>query len=330
MDRRRFLKYAAVGAAVAASGLAGYDRWQTGTVPPLVSTVTETQTLRETTTETTTPPAPVEISFYYDPQLTGRLNQSNPLLHDLSVNGQLTNRITAPSNATVPLIIRGTSSVGKQLNTATYDEPVKPLSLQDLQYSTGLSDAAIGLADGPATSPIKPSELDIKTFLSLQTEDTLTMNQEYPPGWTYTPNYFFYGARLETGGNAGQPHLAFDIQSAVGTPVHAVWGGQIVRGLYDWKFGIANEFGVFYYNHVDTMVDLGATVSRYDIVAKRNTDASHVHLEYRDLGFSGEYSDFEHSHPERILELFTTMKPEDLLKNPLVKDPVPVLPYFGP
>lgn len=36
MDRRRFLKYAAVGAAVLGSALAGYefDRWQSAAVPP--------------------------------------------------------------------------------------------------------------------------------------------------------------------------------------------------------------------------------------------------------------------------------------------------------
>jgi len=56
MDRRRFLKYAAVGAAVAGSALAGYefDRWQTSLERPSVTTrtVTEFQTLSETITET--------------------------------------------------------------------------------------------------------------------------------------------------------------------------------------------------------------------------------------------------------------------------------------
>jgi len=52
MDRRRFLKYAGLGVAIAGSALAGYElnRWQTTLVPPSVSTVT--QTLLETTTET--------------------------------------------------------------------------------------------------------------------------------------------------------------------------------------------------------------------------------------------------------------------------------------
>jgi hypothetical protein len=54
MDRRRFLKYAVAGVAVAGSALAGYefDTWQNSTIRPLVPTVTETQTLRETTTDT--------------------------------------------------------------------------------------------------------------------------------------------------------------------------------------------------------------------------------------------------------------------------------------
>jgi murein DD-endopeptidase MepM/ murein hydrolase activator NlpD len=121
-----------------------------------------------------------------------------------------------------------------------------------------------------------------------------------------------------------------DIQSPPRTAVHAPWGGEIVEGLYDWRFGIANDFGVLYMNHVDPAVSIGQKVSRYDIVATRNSAQSHVHLEYRDLGFRGEYADFRLSHPERILELFTTMKPADLLTNPLRNEPVPILPYFGP
>lgn len=335
MDRRRFLKYAGATGAVATAGVLGFESLSRPTTPlhqPVTTSASSSLMARSSTTTApaTAPPTPVEISFYYDPQLSGQPNQSIPQLQDLSVNGELANRITEPSNATVPLNIAGRSPIGKQLSTATCAEPVSPVSLQNLQYSTGLSDVTIGLADGPATSPIKPSELDVRTFRSLQTEDTVTMNQEYPQGWPYTPNYFFYGAKLGTGAFSGQPHLAFDIQSSPGTHVHAPWGGVIVRGLYDWRFGIANEFGVLYMNHIEPTVSMGQWVSRYDIVATRNSTASHVHLEYRDLGFSGEYSDFVHSHPERILELFTAMKPEDLLKNPLRKEPLPILPYFGP
>ena len=56
MDRRRFLEYAVAGVAIAGSALAGYEfsGWQNTLVPPSVytTTVTETQTLSETTTET--------------------------------------------------------------------------------------------------------------------------------------------------------------------------------------------------------------------------------------------------------------------------------------
>lgn len=57
MNRRRFLKYAgATAAVVGASGLAGYefDRWQTALAQPSIPTVTETQTLHGSTTETVT------------------------------------------------------------------------------------------------------------------------------------------------------------------------------------------------------------------------------------------------------------------------------------
>jgi hypothetical protein len=48
----------------------------------------------------------------------------------------------------------------------------------------------------------------------------------------------------------------------------------------------------------------------------RARQQSHVHLEYRDLGFtnpSNSLANFNGGHPEKILEMFTRMKPEDLL-----------------
>jgi len=54
MDRRSFLKYAAVGAAVAGAGLVGYefDRWESSLEPQPVRTVTETRNITERRTET--------------------------------------------------------------------------------------------------------------------------------------------------------------------------------------------------------------------------------------------------------------------------------------
>jgi hypothetical protein len=149
----------------------------------------------------------VEISFYYDPHLSGQPTKPISQVQNLSINGQLTSKITAASNTAVPLNIVGTSPVGKRLSTATYDEPSSPVSLQGyyrdttgillqgFQYKTGLSDAAIGLADGPATSPIKPSQLDLDAFLALQ-DNPRAFAGYYPAGWPYTPNYFFYGYKI--------------------------------------------------------------------------------------------------------------------------------------
>jgi murein DD-endopeptidase MepM/ murein hydrolase activator NlpD len=54
MDRRRFLKYAAVSGLAAGSALAGYEvsRWRTSSVTPYVSTVTKTDVVTKTTTQT--------------------------------------------------------------------------------------------------------------------------------------------------------------------------------------------------------------------------------------------------------------------------------------
>jgi hypothetical protein len=58
MDRRRFLKYAAAGVAIAGSALASYeyDKWQSSLVAPQVTTttLTETKTLTRTVTKTVT------------------------------------------------------------------------------------------------------------------------------------------------------------------------------------------------------------------------------------------------------------------------------------
>ena len=73
MNRRRFLKYAAAGVALAASSVAGYelDRWQSSPLPPSIFTKTVTHTATATATETltntrTVAPGTLELELFAD------------------------------------------------------------------------------------------------------------------------------------------------------------------------------------------------------------------------------------------------------------------------
>jgi len=85
LDRRRFLKYTAVSAAVAGSALAGYefDRWQNSVVPASVSTrtVTEIQTPNETITETVKL-ASLHGRLFFDYNGNGRQDAEEPAVAD--------------------------------------------------------------------------------------------------------------------------------------------------------------------------------------------------------------------------------------------------------
>jgi len=289
-------------------------------------TASSSSTVTTPSTTTSMPPGLVELSFYYDPDLDGILDPSDSELNlTIKVGGQgqtfLGNKVLAPSKAIVDLLIEGTSSVGKQLTTATYDEPRRPVALPNLRYQMTANNASIGLADGPATSPIKPSDVNIDDYdyyFHHPQEWKEQYSKYYPANLPYEPNYFFYGA-LEPGSYGvpeGKPHLAFDTWAADGKPVHACWGGKIVPGLYDWKFGVDCGRHTAYYNHLTPTVRVGDSVSRYDVVGHIEKGQGHVHFELR-------------PDPTAILNIFTTMTTKDVLKSPLRGESVPILPYFG-
>jgi hypothetical protein len=339
LNRRKFLKYAGVtGVVVGGSALGlGYllkpeSRFQQVTTNQTLLTTTNTSlnssTLSSTTSTSATTSIPsklVELSFYSDPDLNGLKEASESRLSKLSimVGGRtyVGDKVAIPPDSTVDLTIQGLSPVGKQLTTATYNEPRRPVALPTFRFHSGMTDGAIGLADGPATSPIKPSEMTIDDYEYFRLHPNEWAKQYlkyYPAGLPYEPNYFFYGA-LEPGSYGvpeGKPHLAFDIWATDGTPVHACWGGTIVPGLYDRKFGIDSGSQVAYYNHLVPSVKIGDTVQRYDLLGNIEKGLGHVHFELR-------------PDPTAILNIFTTMSAEDLLKSPLRGEKVPQLPYFG-
>jgi len=318
---------------MAGSALAGYevDRWQTSFVPTSVSLKTVTETVvGPTSTRTVTSTqilTAATLRFYYDPDLDGVLNPKDPELQDLAVEVDTqehaisNNRVVVPAKSIVELTVRGTSPTGKPLSTATFMEPLRPVMLPRFQCQTEAGDASIGLADGPATSPIKPSDVNINDYeyFRLHPEKWReNYSKYYPPGLPYEPNYFFYGC-LEPGSYGvpeGKPHLAFDVWAADGTPVHACWGGTIVSGLYDWKFGIDSGNQVAYYNHLVPSVKIGDIVRRYDLLGNIEKGLGHVHFELR-------------PDPTAILNAFTTLSANHVLTSPLRGEKVAVLPYFA-
>ena len=86
MDRRRFLKYAAVGSAIAGSALAGYEfsRLQTSLAPTSVSTATKSKTLSETITETVRLVS-VYGRFFFDYNGNGKQDGEEPAVVGASV-----------------------------------------------------------------------------------------------------------------------------------------------------------------------------------------------------------------------------------------------------
>lgn len=269
----------------------------------------------------------VEITFYYDGNLNGTRNGNEQILVGLTVGSDsyhVVHRrgsVSVPRNSDVRLFVSGNSPLGKNLLNATFDEPGSPVPLEGgFRYQTGDEQIVMGLADGPLTSPIKPSQIGLKLYREMRRRSKIRRYLEdyYPDDWQdkYRFNYFFYGYRIPSGGLKGEPHLAFDIFANPRTPVHAGWGGEIVPGMYDWRFGIKSPFGTIYYNHIDPVVTIGQKVRRYDVVGHIDRSGkNHVHFELR-------------PSPRRILDFFPGVLHGAMLTDPRRKEKVFRLPYF--
>ena len=316
-------------AGASALGL-NYFSWQSpppSPTTPLIVTRELTATLSSPTSiaTQTSSARTVELSFFYDPDLDGIANTSDPQLQNLLIKiaGQqesFSSEISVPAESDVRLAVEGLSPTGKKLTTATFEEPLNPVGLPEFSYKTGADKMSIGLADGSATSPINPYNIPFDKYEYARSHPDLwweNARKYYPSGWAYEPNYFYYGYRIPEGRLAGTPHLGLDIWARDGSPVHACWGGTIVEALYDWKFGIDSGTRIAYYNHLDPTVKIGDRVSRYDRLGAVTERLGHVHFELR-------------PNPEEVLGIFTTLSTEDILKSPLRGERAPHLPYFGP
>ena len=94
-------------------------------------------------------------------------------------------------------------------------------------------------------------------------------------------------------------------------------GRTVLSGPTSDSLGIINKFGVMLHAHINPQVHSGDIVSRYDQIGTIvNGEGNHVHVQF---GMDDTSSD-----AANILTMFTTMKPEDILKNPLKGEPVPI------
>ena len=264
----------------------------------------------------------VRISFYHDADLNGQRDAGEPELTNLRVSAAGEFRpaargaILVPAGRTILLHVDGRSPAGKPLTVAVRTEEI--LMLPQFSHDSGERDSAIGLADGFLTSPLRPGQLhEQRGALRDPAGWNSRCKQLYPAGWPHAPNYFYYGYRIPAGGLAGTPHLAFDIGADPGTPVLAAAPGTIVRGLYDWRFGIRGPWGTVYYNHLVPAVRIGAVVRRYDVVGHiAPGQGDHLHFELR-------------PDPARILEAFPGVQGSYFLRSPLRGERVPVPPCFA-
>lgn len=118
MDRRRFLKYAAAGMALAGSALAGYefDRWQSSGAPPtrsMTETQLVTQTLNKTVTQTVTKTTtePLRTLNYYLSLLQAKGNDPYVrLANELTKLPELSN-LNAASNESGSAIVKATRRI---------------------------------------------------------------------------------------------------------------------------------------------------------------------------------------------------------------------------
>ena len=180
MDRRGFLKYAGMGAAMAGCALAGYevDRWQAGLVPAQTRTVTETaaslstETVTRTTTSThtvTRGTSDLELTLFADWHGDGKQQPDEPGVGDLpvevrGVDSDFSRTIVADSDG--KYWVRNVQ-VGKKYLIMPRTDRFKYISISNseirditqghtCQVASPDASLSVGLTEGFLTLPIMP------------------------------------------------------------------------------------------------------------------------------------------------------------------------------
>jgi murein DD-endopeptidase MepM/ murein hydrolase activator NlpD len=297
MDRRRFLKYAAVGAAMAGSALAGYelDRWQNSLVPPQVSTttLTTTQTLTQTTTET------VRLASLY-----GRL------FFDYNGNGVQDGEEPAVPGASVQLKDDAGSVVAQALTDSSGDyklEDVKAGSYtlhleadRKFRYICTTTEEFREVGEGYTLDLTGSNKMNIglmEGFLTLPfvfgTHAELSSYFDHDPAQGKVKNYLGNAAQTNDG------HQGIDWSLPVGTSLVASAPGKVLeiaeneRGAKYIDLIHSNNM-VTSYGHISKALrTLGEWLERGEVVALSGESGSpgqpHIHFEVFHEGEPGHY-----------------------------------------
>jgi hypothetical protein len=208
LNRRRFLKYAGVGAAVVGASALGLDYLlspqlairttsstsslgTTTTSSSLTSSSLSESSLSSTLSSATSSNVYNRLSFFFDPNLNGKKDQEETILTNLKVTrggiavDATEGTILVEKNSTVDLWIEGTAPNGKPLTTYTAFEPHESRLLPHVRINSLSEDFSLGLADGCATSPIKPSELIWEPFLVFNSIISILINITLRTGLTH-------------------------------------------------------------------------------------------------------------------------------------------------
>lgn len=290
-------------------------------------------------------PVSATVSFFYDRNLNGWRDATEPMLTNLQVSSDPpypvspSATIRIPVNTAVVLHVEGFAPNSKLLSNATFREPYEIIPLPEFPYTAYNSDVLIGLADGYCTSPVSTTQLNW-SYYNYGYANPAWWAQSvapwYPIGWPYAPNYLFWGARIREGYFTGRPHLAFDPQVPDGTTVRAPAPGTIVQGDFDHIIAVQWPGGKIDLNHLDlnpillnpdSSIKYGMTVARYQTLGTIGTNQGHIHMETRPREGSPL---LEHPDTGNILKCWPGFTQSQLLTSPLNGQPFEAPPYFGP
>ncbi len=291
------------------------------------------------------PPVSVTVAFFYDRNLNGSQDATEPMLTNLQVSSDPpypvspSATVRVPVNTAIVLHIEGLAPNSKPLSNATFREPYEIVPLPEFPYTVYSSDVLIGLADGYCTSPVSTTQLNWGYYNYAYANPTWwaqSVAPWYPTGWPYAPNYLFWGARIREGYFTGRPHLAFDPLVPDGTTVRAPAPGTIVQGDFDHIIAVQWSGGKIDLNHLDLdptllnpdgSIRYGTTVARYQTLGTIGINQGHIHMETRPREGS---SQLEHPDTGNILTCWPGFTQSQLLTSPLSGQPFEAPPYFGP
>jgi murein DD-endopeptidase MepM/ murein hydrolase activator NlpD len=266
LNRRRFLKYAAVGAAIAGSAVAGYefDRWQESLVPPQVTTttLTETQTLTQTATETVSL-ASLSGRLFFDYNGNGVQDGEEPAVAGASV------QLKDSSGSVIAQALTDSSGEYKLEDVRTGDYRLQVVADKKFRYMCRSAQEFTKIAEGYSIVLDRSQSMDIGLM-----EGFLTL--PFKRGTSFQWGCYFDegdGKNIDWAGQGrtrpewhNGPSEGNDMLVSEGTPVVTGAPGTVAY-VDDWNpywkgQGIFIIISHYYNNYYDNMSSLYAHVDK--------------------------------------------------------------------